>query len=357
MKKRLIAVILSMTVSIISSVMPVSAANWISDYTYGIDYENQTISISAETEFPMTRVTLIVMNPGKNLTTVESDSSALQYQWMATTDESGYVKHSFPVNLENMDMSTNKVFRVYMGVPGQKTQRIMDIEYLSETSRVELLTVLKMSATEIAMLLGDEECCIAFGIKDVPYYDKLDLEKLAKLLEGKFDEYELTADGFNKACKLIRDYCVLELFNNDQTSDLFDADGKYLLNDDLSFYAFDEAFETSLYECYENELSVSARKAVIEKVTGADYASPEELYRDFAIYTVLKGINSPGTVGYAHVEKLLSKENRKFIGLDLSEKITGKLETKIASYDGEFKTVKELEKYIESDIRYSQNRN
>lgn len=342
MKKILIAI--ALCCALLATVnVPVMASTF-SESKYNVDYFTSEITISADTVLPLTRVTLVVLNPGKTLADAAEGTGALQYQRELLTDNDGKFTHTFTVNFEE-EPTDSVVLEVYAKVPASSAQNIADIYYASQDERIGLIEKLKGDSSDIEAIFLDENAMQSLGLSNFAPYAEVDSDELAISMEGNFDGFEETAEGFDKACAYIRKFVVLEMFNQNVSSKVFDEQGNYLMNDTLSFAEYDKVNGTTIWECYNELLTENAKKAVRKSLFGNEIETPEELYKKFAENTVLIGLTNAAKTGYGHVEKLLTDENCKLIGLKVSGKITGSIEASIAAESG-FESVSDLENFI-----------
>ena len=98
-------------------VAPVSAETAFSDVSYSVDYLGDSITVSADTDFPGTRVLFVVLNPGEAPGNIAAYPAALQYQTELTTDESGSFSVSVPLNIAE-EYETTVSYDVYAKVIG-----------------------------------------------------------------------------------------------------------------------------------------------------------------------------------------------------------------------------------------------
>jgi len=348
MKKNSIIVLLCIIVLTFVISIPVFATEPFSENSYNVSYGSKQVTVSGKSPYPSTRVTLIVLNPGKTLSDVEDSSLSLQYQRELMADEDGMFSVTFPINTQQIDTETDNTFCVYAKVPGYSISKISEVEYKAPETRYALLAELKKSSAEIEAVFESESNCIALGVHSISAFESIDKSKLAKTLEGNFGQFQADEEGYDSACEYLKEFCVLELFNQNLKDKVYDDNGKYLHEDSYSFSGYDKKNGTTAYECYLDEISKKAQGEVRDSLFGQDIKTPEALYREFAVNTVLIGITEPKVTGYAHVGKLLSSNNCDLIGLEISGEIDGDIEAELAGNKSGFKSLKELEEFIES---------
>ena len=142
MKKLLTAIVLCCVFTAMIAV-PASAAAF-TESAYNINYETAQISISADTALPLTRVTLVVLNPGKELSGVSADDTALQHQRELMTDAEGRLSYTFTANFA-AEPTESVVLKAYAKLPANAMEKIADIYYASPNERVGYLNKLKGS--------------------------------------------------------------------------------------------------------------------------------------------------------------------------------------------------------------------
>ncbi len=350
--KKFFSIVILYIILIFSINIPVLAAELFSEKSYGISYGAEEITVAAKSIYPKTRVTLIVLNPGKTLSDVGNDAASLQYQRDIMSDENGLFSKVFTLNTSGIDMTIDQTFSVYAKIPGYAIEKIIDVVYKSANSRLSLLEELKKGVSEIETLLSVEENCVALGISGTEAFKSVNKTKLAQSLEGNFSSFSSDEAGYDAACESLREFCVLELFNQGLADKVYDSDGNYLQKELLDFSDYDKKNGTSIYECYLDEISADAQSKVRETLFNKSFETPEALYKMLATETVLKGVTSPKLTGYAHVGELLTQKNREFLGINISGTITGNTEALISGSGNVFSTVLELENYINSIIGY-----
>jgi hypothetical protein len=260
MKKGIIIPFLCSVVLAFSVNLTVCADTAFSDSSYYISYATNQVTVSARTPYPSTRVTLIVLNPGKMLSDVQYDSFALQYQRELLSNGEGVFSITFPINDNAADLTTDEVFSVYAKVPGYEIEKIMDIKYKSQDTRFKLLEELKKGVPEIHEIFNSEENCNALSINDLIAFKSIDKSKLSSLVSGNFGRFQQDENGYDAACKYLREFCVLELFNEKKIEMVYDSGGTYLQETAFSFSEYDKKNDTTLYECFLNEISNGAKK-------------------------------------------------------------------------------------------------
>ena len=346
MKKRLLTVLLCLSLMIVSSCYPVFASESFSDISYSIDYTNKKAYISGSTYLPEIRLMVTVLNPEKRLSDIVSDETALQYQKEITTDKNGDFSVRFPLNME-AEPAESIEFEIYAKLPGSANENIITMEYKSESERNEILKKLRGTYSEILEVLNDSDDMYSLGIAQGGILDSLDKEKLSHTMHGGFDMCTYDAEGFDKAGELAGEFFVTELFNQNKGELIFDNQGRYLLSEFMDFEKHDETNKTTVYECYNTLLTGEAMTQIRSSLFGKELSNPEALHKAFAQSVVLVGLTNPALTGYAHVEKLLTDENMKLIGLETSVNIDSDKQAKIAAHSG-FDSIQTLSAFIES---------
>ncbi len=347
MKKVFLPVILCLV--LILGTVNVNADTVFSNVSYNVDYVDNALTLSFDTDFPLTRGLLVVLNPGKALGDIVSDPIAsLQYQAEVLTDEDGNVSKTFLLNLKEEPTATLK-FDVYAKILGNTAEKIATAAYKSQADRSVILNKLKGTATEIKSVFSDTEALASLGMANLSFLNELDINALALNMQGKFSGYSDTKEGFSQAANAVREFCVTELLNQNKKSIVFDADGKYLLENLLSFSEYDKNNSTTFYNCYNTLIKKDACIEISNSLLSKNFESPLALYKKFAELTVLKGLPNPKTTGYGHIEDLLSASNRAFVGLDIYGVIDGDIEAQISSAS-EFSTLEALKGYIQGLI-------
>lgn len=345
MKKIILSIILCLTILIQLVPMTGAAESALENVLYTINYTTGHTSISFDGALPLTGTVILVLNPG--VTPEDAlNENAIQYQYDVTADENGSVKHSFVLNIDEVPVN-DEYYDVYVKIPGREAEKITSLCYVGINGRADIVNTLKGNTEDILNLLNDNEACMAVGIYGFKPFELVNKSLLAERMTGKFSSFTNSTTAFDKVCRYVKEFCVLELYNQNMPSEVYGEDDVYLWEDALSFDAFDDENGATFNDCYKNVISEEAQKKVRDELFGKDIETPEALMKQFAVDTVLVGLTNPQNVGYAHVEKLLTKENCDVIGLSLSKNLTGDEEVEIAAYKGNFETVKELEEYIE----------
>lgn len=345
MKKIILSTILCLAMLIQLVPHAGAAESELKNISYTINYTTGQTTISFDDALPLTGAIILVLNPGMTLTNALTDG-AIQYQRDVTADETGSVTHTLTLNIDEVP-EDNEYYDVYVKIPGREAAMITSLCYVGINGRADIVNALKGSTEEIVTLFSDDEACSALGVDTFKPFGLVDTDLLAERMTGRFSSFAGASD-FDEARQYVKEFCVLELYNQNMSSEVYNDDGAYLWEDALSFAAFDEEKNVTVNNCYNNVISEEAQAKVRAALFDKDIETPEALMKEFAVNTVLVGLTNPKNTGYAHVEKLLTGKNCSIIDLVLSRSLTGDEEVKIAAYGGSFADVISLRNYIES---------
>ncbi len=356
MKKRILAVLLSVAGILVTVCAPVGAETF-NNIGYSVDYVNSKVTVSAETGIPGINASLIVLNDGWDMSllqntlfngTLQDLAAAYQYQAQTTTDENGKIDFIFPLNIADKEAGGD--FEVYAKIPGSSAEKLFAVNYLSQSDRAAFIGNFQTDVETIKTFLNNRANREVLGIRD-ELYNALDKDLLAAGMLNKFNLYVTggtagTTEKFAEACEYARELVILALFNQSKVSVLFDAEGNYKCEDTLDFTKYDTLNQTNIYSTYKNVLSSAGKLEIAAKVMGKNYATIDELYKDFAINTVLIGLTNPKDTGFAQVEILLSAGNRIYVGLTFGT-VPEYMEPSIAAHAG-FNTLADLTTFVSS---------
>lgn len=344
MKKNIISVVICFCMLFSIVCTPIHAEASIVNIAYELDYETGKVVLSFSGAIAETRATVVVMNPGFSLDNAHSDG-AIQYQREVTADASGAVKVDFVLN-GDINLQNDVNYPVYVKIPGREAENILSICVLGVDKKAEAINALKAGKEEISSLLTNREMRLGLGIEYFKPYRDVDNALLIDRLVGKFDSFESTSEDFSDVCAYLKQFCIVELYNQNMKDKVYSEAGEYLWENVLGFNAFDKENEVTVYKCYSELLSDSAKEKVRASLFEKDIETPKELMKMFAVNTVLYGIPSPKLTGYAHIEKLLTLKNRNLIELEIKRGLNADEEAQVAAYQGTFENVDALETYL-----------
>ena len=338
--KKFIAFLVA-TVMLLSTVSAFAAEN-MDKPVASFSYTDNKLSISGKAT-ENAEVTVYVVNPGFTKDDIGTDNGAVQNFRKVTVDKEG--KYSYAFKLSG---SVEGEYKIYVKADGKEAVSTT-FSYAGENTKETIVNSLfgEDSADDIKTVLS-----VADNVK------YLQLAEFAPFVEADFDGLSIilasvladkTASGNDNAditelTKIIRSTAVTQLFNEGKASTVVSGTA-ILYEDDMGVNALNENGK-SLYSAYKDELSDSAKKAVISEISNKNFKSTDDLIKAFAEKVILKGIANPKNLGYGHVTKLLTSENCAYVGMKYNS-INNAQATKIAALS-EKATIAELETAIKA---------
>lgn len=305
------------------------------------DYEKDLLTVSGVTT-PDEEVTIYVMNPGYDRDSVYTyGETAVQNFRVVKSDANGEYVYS----LKLADAIDDETYTVYVKADG-KTEASNSFVYAGGTTieRITSALIGEYDASVIETVLTTQGNAEFLQINNFDPFIQADITKLSTLLARSLKDQLSSGNkekDFAKLIDVIREISVVHMYNHGR-KDVISADNNLLYSSVLTLNTLDEQGR-NLYTSYNTVLSSKTKAKVIDALMGKDFLNAEELKKKLAEEIVLKGI--PNTVGYGHVEKLLTSANCAYLGMTYKS-INNAQATKIVNNIPEQDSIADLESEI-----------
>ena len=353
--KKFISVLLAVIMAL--AVITVSATNVVTVNPVDVDMLTHTVTITG-TGTPNSSFFLLVTNPGKNLTDVES---ATVQQWAEiVVDENGEYVYKFKL----FDPSEGQ-YKVYAGDGDVKetfkvaTESLAtDLEEIIISARNNDIDTFKVKVTDPVVMenlaIDKYEPLVSSDISlDMDVY----VSKLINAVKHADAQNEIIGTDAQKAAilqSIIKEVAALEVLNQGKaTTCSFNADGTFKFDSALKVSEVDAKYGISVHEYYTTGSEVNGVKYTLSSVgksqvqnalLNKNFSNEEELYSAFIEAVICSGVNKSTQVGeidyvgYEHISALLTVANNSKAGVKgkISEYIAKNLagnRTNITSVD------------------------
>lgn len=315
-----------------------------------IDVEKNTVSISGKADKAQKKLELMVLNPNGELSSIEENAAeGLQYQRVIYSDENGDFSHTFKLNLDgNNDTGT---YTVYIGGNAVLNTLKTDFYFASAAETEALIDSItdETDSSKLATILKNENNTKTLSLISFAPFVEQNGQQVAKVLismiEGwtEKEKQECTPAKMQRA---IYEASVVSAYNNGLKDMVIDADGKFLYDEVIGFSKLDEDYSVTLYEVYNSSISKTGKESIKNALFDNQYSNTSDLKKGFMEHIVLKGLTNPEKNGFAHVDKILTQNNAKAVGLTLKA-LTDDNKISIKE-EKEYKTIDDLQRKINS---------
>lgn len=325
---------------------PLAEISEISENKYGIK-----ISKTIGSEDVGKKINIVVLNPGKTVEDIGVDTDALQMQ-NALKAESENFSYTFPLHLD--DVNDTGVYKVRIKVEG-KTAEECEVYFASNADRKVFIEKINNAQSFMELYGILEEAKVALSY-DNELYAKVDKDKLSQMMYEEIRTNKLDTENISKATNQVKEFIITEAFNEGLASELFDGNYDLLNKEIIKPETIDEngadIYKTVCCEILNSE----GKKLVAESLVNKNYKNISELKSDFATFTMMYAITNSSKSGSGHVGKILTGENAKVTGIDISKYLEIKSSTKKALIDDElitkiYSNLSDVEGYIDTAIK------
>lgn len=297
------------------------------------------------------RVNLMIFNPNKGFED-RNDEHALQSIAELMTSEGGVFETQIPVYADGIN--DTGYYDLYISGDDYKEAVKLSVFYASDEDRKTAVNELKTAdASGFADAMIKNENILSLCEMG---YETLDKNKLAELIyeKAKTPEY-LDENDINATVKRLKQAVFIECFNQQKVNEIF-KDGKLLFDEYVDFSTIDSDGVT-LYNAYEN--IIKDKSAFVLSVCKGGCKTEEELKDLFAERAFVRAVADPVSGGEGHIKSVLTKENAKRVGIDISRYLNADEKTKSAMGTGllraKYSTPKDIESYIRNYSEPSNN--
>lgn len=312
-----------------------------------INVENNTVSISGNIGLSEKDIVLIVLNPGAELENIGDNPLYLQHQKVISSDDNGDFFYTFKLNLDGENDSGT--YKFYIGGKNVGEPVYNEFYFASESEVNEIITKLleAESQKEIYDIIKDEENAKKLSVSTFKPFSEQDKSEISKLLFNILKSLEQETYSKADMQKIIYECAVVSAFNNGKDELVTDENDDFLYEDVLKISELDKEFNMTLIEIYNDTVSNEGRELIRESLFNKSYNNIDELRKDFAKQILLKGLTNVEKSGFSHVKKILTDENAKVVGLEITKTLTDNNAIAIAS-EKEYTSIKALQDKIDS---------
>ena len=290
------------------------------------------------------RVNIIIFNPGKGFSDA-GDPGALQYQAELITGDNGAFSIQAPVYFDGVnDTGTYTLY-----VSGDDYSEALSLSAFAadpDTVKIALKELKQADATDLPEVIVNNENILSltgFG------YEELDKGKFAKIIEAnRNSEGFIDENDVNGSLKRLKQLVIVECFNQGKIG-LLTKNGEFLYPEYIDFSQIDKD-GVSIYKAY-SEI-IKDKQAFMNSLTGKNLTGVSDLEDAFAESAFVYAIYDPVTGGSGHISRVLTSENAKRLGIDISaylsmsDKNKTLLQTDLLKEN--LKTSKDIEEYIKN---------
>lgn len=348
--KRLIVISLVLAVSIIfSSVIvlasPITEISEISENKYAI-----RINTQINPEDVGKNVNIIVLNPNKTIDDIGVDEDALQMQNTLKAENEVFT-YSFPIHLD--DVNDTGYYKIRIKVEGKDAEE--DKVYFASNNDRKVFLVKMNQAEDFTSLVGFlDEAKMALGY-DNALFAAVDKVRLSQMMYQDIQISKLNIENISKGTNQIKEYIITEAFNEGLISYLFDEKYTILNKDIIKPETIDENGVDIYSNVYSEILNSDGKKLVAESLINKEYQNVSELKADFATLTMMYALTNSSKSGSGHISEILTEENAKKTGINISKYLNITSSTKKALIDDELMSknylkLSDVEGYIEQAI-------
>lgn len=315
--------------------LPISLALTLAGSTQGlaavlnapdINVENNTVKISGNIDKEEKLIELIVLNPDGTTESVAVNASDLQYQRLLISGKNGEFSHTFKLNLDGVKDSG--VYTVIVGGQNVGDKPLTTEFYFASAKDVaDAISGITASGSvqEVALILNDDMKAKTLSVASFEPFAKQDKTEIAKVLYGmtsSWSEEEKNNCTGAVMQKTIYEASLICAYNTGNTALIFDENGEFLHDDVLGVSNIDEDNDITLLQVYKETVSKDGQKKIREALLNNTYKNADEMKKSFAENIVLIGLTNSEKNGFAHVDKILTDKNVKYVGLTINKTLT-----------------------------------
>ena len=268
------------------------------------------------------------------------------------TDKDGCVNVSFKLHKDTLSSGD-----VVIAIGGDDFEQLVvkTVYYASETDRQARIELINAATEDELKNTYIENSAKMFGYDNFEAYKQVDKGALAKLLFAHLTEKDATVNDFQKTVKTLSLICA---FNASAKSLCATEDfSDFLHKDILMLDVFDNTYNSTIVEFYENSMNAEGKKNVVLEMFGKDIDSLSKWHNQFKKQVIIHGLKNSVNSGRAQIAKLLTAVNTKDTGIDASLYLalnsTQKANAEIFIVQSQFTTAEELNTVILAAVEAS----
>lgn len=313
-----------------------------------VDFSDDSVTVSGKADKKGEAVRIIVSNPGVNLGSVTSGADLIKYQNETTVGED--LKYTFTISLLSGSVQTSGDYTVYVMSDSLDTPLSDTFYYASKADRSDKIK------NEINVKGQDyieehlSEYIKAFGLESFAPVGSADASVVAAALKAKANFNETDYEGVQKC---IQESAILNCFKNSKSECLYDAEYNPKNAELIGFEALDKNYDCTLWRVFNEVMSSNGKRLVAESLLGKDFASYDELKKEFMKSVVLYSIGNAAKQGSGHVSEVITAKNAAAVSLNATEYLNysnkGAVDAKLVE-KGSFADIAALEGAITNAI-------
>lgn len=259
-------------------------------------------------------VSILVTNPGYDIDTAEQ-VGARQYMQSFKANEDGSYEHNIVLNT---DTASSGYFKIYVKEGNADVVALNDLYFASVDQKTEEL---KKVLSDTSLIGTDATVKNVFGLNEA-LYTAVDMTavstKLANWLVDNpinvsdSDAKEEKLEKFGKLSKAIKEFAVIEAYNEGKSAVLFNSSNGFEFDDVLKLSTLDSVNGTTVYALYNNSLNDAGRENVKNSILNKNVQSVTDLQRIFAKSVIFYGIGNHKDNGYGHISNYVTGANVRF---------------------------------------------
>ena len=288
---------------------PLAEISEISENKYGIK-----ISKTIDSEDVGKKINIVVLNPGKTVEEIGIDSDALQMQNSVKAENENF-SYIFPMHLDNVN--DTGIYKIRIKIEGKSAEEC-EVYFASNADRKVFIEKINNAQSYMELYGILEEAKIALSY-DNELYNSINKDKLSQMMYEDVQKNKLDAENISKATNQVKEYIITEAFNEGLASELFDGNYDLLNKEIIKPETIDENGADIYKTVYSEVLNEKGKKLVAESLMNNEYKNISELKMDFATFTMMYAITNSSKSGSGHISKILTEENAKITGINISK--------------------------------------
>lgn len=265
-------------------------------------------------------VDITVTNPGYTLSDI-SKAESIQYKSAKKSGKDGKYEFKIKVNdallgKDESGAAIGGLFTVYVaGDDGFSEER--QIYFAPGNVRNAAIEKLLESKDEDELSVRLIEYKDELGL-DSLIFNSVDKSKLSGIIFKKLPNLGVNKDNVQN---IINQYAVISAFN-EGLSDILFSDNTFCYEDLMGIKTLDADKGCTLKAIFDTKITDEGKKIAAENMYKKGFGETEDIIGAFSKETVLKGLSHSKESGYGIVGEVLTAENAKLSGLDLTKYVS-----------------------------------
>lgn len=240
------------------------------------------------------------------------------------TNEDGYF--SFKTSVSEDQIDSAGFLKIYIGGDDfEEKFAVKDLWIAKKSERESYIEQLKSAenSEKTTEILNASKNTL--GLDFAPF-NAIDTEKLAERIfeiREKLDENNIQISQ-----KLIKQQAILEAFEDEENISLLFKDKLFLYDGIMNYSEIDKDGAT-LYEIYNSSITPNGMENIKKSLLGKEFDNVDALKNELAKLIMLNSMKYPSESGVGYVGKVLTKENAKMVGIEISKYFSISNKTKI----------------------------